>query len=257
MMVEKAVVRKPSKNFQNGITSADMGAPIIRVAQSQHDAYCRVLRECGVDVMVLEADQRFPDSTFIEDTAVLTEECAVIANPGEVTRRGEVAYVEKVLAESFPKIEYISTPGTLDGGDVCRAEDHFYIGLSGRTNLSGARQLENILAREGYTSSLIPLADFSPLLHLKSGIAYIGDNVMVAHQDFASLEQIKKHKIIWVKPDQAYAANCVRVNNFVLIAEGYPRVKKMIKGQGFNCIVLSMSEFQKMDGGLSCLSLRF
>lgn len=256
-MYKNAIVRKPGINLINGITTANLGSPLIKKALLQHENYCSALKKCGLELTVLEADLRYPDSTFVEDTAVIIERCAVIANPGAESRKGEEVEIKAALSGFYTKFYTISSPGTLDGGDVCEASSHFFIGISERTNEAGGRQLSEYLAREGYTSSFVNIRDTPSVLHLKSGMACLGDNTMVLIDDFADMDIFRGYNVIRVAPEENYASNCIRVNDFVLLAVGYPRLKDSIVNLGYECITLNMSEFRKMDGGLSCLSLRF
>ncbi len=132
-MYTKAIVRRPGRNFAEGITTSNLGKPDFEKALEQHSAYCNALTGCGLELIVLEADERYPDGCFVEDTAIVTSEVAVITRPGAASRMGEEAEISETLSE-FRKIETIKFPGTLDGGDVLRAENHFFIGISGRTN---------------------------------------------------------------------------------------------------------------------------
>ena len=128
----------PSASFACGLTSVDLGAPVLELALQQHEAYCRALEDCGLSLTRLDPDDRYPDSTFVEDAAVLTERGAVITRPGAATRVGEAEAIEHVLREHFPQLRAIHEPGTLDGGDVCEGRGHFFIGISRRTNAAGA-----------------------------------------------------------------------------------------------------------------------
>ena len=168
------------------------------------------------------------------------------------------------VSEIRPAIErfYFSTftieaPGTVDGGDICEAGDHFFIGLSHRTNEEGARQLTACLNAVGYTVSIVDIRSIQTILHLKSAISYIGDNTIIVMEEMAANPQFSRFDLLRVSAGESYAANCVRVNDRVLIAEGYPRLCNDLVIRSFAPLVLNMSEFQKMDGGLSCLSLRF
>ena len=205
----------------------------------------------------LDADLDHPDSTFVEDTAVLTARSAILTRPGARSREGEVAAMRPALRSFFPAMLEIEAPGTLDGGDICEADDRFFLGLSQRTNEEGARQLAAHLAREGYTSAVIDVRGMSSILHLKSGISYIGENTLVVMEEMADHELFEGYELIRVTEQESYAANCVRVNERVLVAAGYPMLTAELKARGFHPLELEMSEFQKMDGGLSCLSLRF
>jgi dimethylargininase len=255
--LRSAIVRTPGRNFAEGLTTVDLGVPDYDLALRQYARYCDALVECGLQVTKLDADLRYPDSTFVEDTAILTERGAVLTRPGADSRAGEVAAIAGVIRSLFPVALQIEAPGTLDGGDICEAEEHFFIGLSHRTNEEGARQLAVHLAALGYTFSTIDVRGMTSILHLKSGISYVGDNTMVAMDEMADDPRFQSYEVIRVSRDESYAANCVRVNERLLMAAGFPRVAAALASKGFDCVELEMSEFRKMDGGLSCLSLRF
>ena len=256
-MFKNAIVRTPGNNFADGLTTVTLGAPQFNKVLDQHALYCEALRHCGLQITTLDPDLRFPDSTFVEDTAVLTSQSAILTNPGAPSREGEVAAIVPALSKFFSSLPKIESPGTVDGGDICEAENHFFIGLSHRTNEEGARQLAAHLANEGYTSSCIDVRAMTTILHLKSGISYIGDNTLVVMEEMATQEQFSRYNRIVVPVEETYAANCIRVNDRVLFAAGYPRTAEQLRSSGFDPLLLDMSEFQKMDGGLSCLSLRF
>jgi dimethylargininase len=251
-----AIVRTPAENFAAGLTTSGLGAPDYQTALAQHRAYCQALRECGLALTVLPPDPQHPDSTFVEDAAIVTSRCAILTYPGAESRRGEVAGVRAALSPFYDRFYAITPPGTLDGGDVCEAGEHFFIGLSERTNEAGARQLAGFLEREGYTSTFVPATGIPGLLHLKSGIAFLGEGNLVAIDAFAGLAAFQGYRIVQVSPEESYAANCLRVGDRVLVAGGYPRLRQAIEELGYATLALEMSEFQKMDGGLSCLSLR-
>jgi dimethylargininase len=256
-LFNNAIVRIPGSNFADGLTTVELGVPDLKGVLDQHARYCEALQQCGLTVTTLAPDLDHPDSTFVEDTAVLTEKGAIFTRPGAASRVGEVTAIRDAVSRFFATAREIEAPGTLDGGDICEAEDHFFIGLSHRTNEEGARQLAVHLAAQGYTTSVIDVRAMTTILHLKSGISYIGDNTLVVMEEMAEDERFRKHELIRVSLQESYAANCVRVNDRVLVAAGYPHVTSELVAHGFNPLILDMSEFQKMDGGLSCLSLRF
>jgi len=257
MPIRQAIVRPPGANFADGLTTVDLGVPDVTRALAQHAAYCDALERCGVTLTRLPADPRHPDSTFVEDTAILTARRAILTRPGAPSRAGEVESIRAVLAGIDPERASISAPGTLDGGDVCEADGHFFIGVSRRTYEAGARQLGALLEEEGITSSTIDIRAVEGILHLKSGLACPGDGRLIAIEPLASRPELRKHEIIPVEAGETYAANCIRVNDCLLIAAGYPRLEAKLRGCGYPVCPLEMSEFEKMDGGLSCLSLRF
>lgn len=256
-MFTKAIVRAPSENFADGLTSVDLGVPDVEVAIKQHLAYCAALERCGLEVIRLDGDAEFPDSTFVEDTAVLTESCACITRPGAPSRLGEAGRVVETLERFYERLDHVQTPGTIDGGDVCQLERHFLIGISDRTNEEGARQLAKYLEAAGFTAATVDILETDGLLHLKSGIADLGDGRVLVTDALAGRRELERYEIVRVPDGEEYAANCIRVNDHLLIAAGFPKSKNALAGLGYNLIELEMSEFQKMDGGLSCLSLRF
>jgi dimethylargininase len=252
-----AIVRSPNTNFAYGLTTATTGTPNYDRAVEQHRAYCEALTACGLDLTRLPPDERYPDSTFIEDTAVVTPRGVIITRPGAQSRLGEVDSVDQVLRGFFSELRRIDAPGTLDAGDVCEAGDHFFIGVSKRTNEAGAKQLATFLGDWNYTASLIDIRDLSNILHLKSGLAFLGSNQLVLIDDLAEKKQFQDYSIIRVPTGEEYAANCLLINDKVLVPADFPSFEKRIQDLGYRTFALEMSEFQKMDGGLSCLSLRF
>ena len=202
-MFKHAIVRTPCPEMIHGITSATLGKPDYSTALNQHREYVEALRSLGLEITVLEPDSRYPDSTFVEDVALCTVGLSVITNPGAASRKGEQVDMERALGSFYDTIEHIEAPGTVEAGDVMMTGRHFYIGISDRTNHEGADQLIHILEKHQMTGEKIELKQ---LLHLKSGMSYLEDNI-----------------------EQA----------------GYPTIS------------LDVSEFEKLDGGLSCLSLRF
>ncbi len=238
----------------HGISTAGLGKPNYRKAIKQHDSYVDALLTCGLEVIVLDADEDFPDSTFVEDTAILTPKCAIITRPGVDSRKDEFLSVEPVIREFYNCVEFIRDPGTLEGGDIMMAGDHFYIGLSSRTNRKGAEQLLAILEKYGMSGSLVTLEN---LLHLKTGISYLGDQTIAATADFAKKIEFSHFRSIIIPREESYAANCVWINGHILLAEGFPKTRKAFEQANLRILTVDVSEFRKLDGGLSCLSLRF
>jgi dimethylargininase len=256
----RAIARLPGANFSAALSSAPAGnshRPELALALRQHAAYCAALESAGVEVAVLGADAAHPDAPFVEDTAIVTQRGAIIAHPGAASRVGEVDSIEAALGAELRVRARIEAPGTLDGGDVCEADGHYFIGISQRSNESGAQQLASHLAAWGYSSSLIDIRAVPALLHLKSGRAYLGERRLVVAEPLAAHPAFDGYEVIAVKPDEAYAANCIRVNDIVLIAAGYPIFQATLAAMGYRTVALDMSEFRKVDGGLSCLSLRW
>ncbi len=252
----RAIACPPSTAYAHGISTADLGAPELPRALAQHAAYCAALEALGVEVTLLPADPAHPDSTFVEDTAIVTPMAAILTRPGAASRAGEVTAIRPLLQQYCGDLAAIGAPGTLDGGDICQVESHVLIGLSDRTNEAGAEQLRRWLDGLGYSAETIDIRGNARLLHLKSGIAWIGRTDLVVVEALADHPALRHFRQLVVPDTDGYAANCVRVNDAVLMAAGYPDVIARVEALGLRVVALEMSEFQKMDGGLSCLSVR-
>ncbi|KAA3646789.1 MAG: N(G),N(G)-dimethylarginine dimethylaminohydrolase [Chloroflexi bacterium] len=253
-MFTRAIVRKPGQSMTDGLRDTDIGIPDHQLALVQHAAYVEALKACGLDVLVLEADESYPDSTFVEDTALLTKACAIITNPGALSRKGEIHSIKQVLSDYYDNIEEVIEPSTVEGGDIMMVGSHFYIGLSERTNEEGARQVIAYLEKYGFSGSTMSVGD---MLHLKSGVVYLEDNTIAATGEFVHQKEFEGFRVLEIAEDESYAANCIWVNGNVLVAKGYPKAAGTIADAGYPVIELDVSEFRKLDGGLSCLSLRF
>ncbi len=259
MNFQYAIVKKPASTYSQGITSGLFGVPDYELTLAQHQAYCQALEQCGVKVIVLPPDERFPDSTFVEDTAIVGKGFTVITNPGDDRRKGEIQAVEEAIKtiSFFERIYSIVLPGTVDGGDICEADGHYFIGISHRTNQAGAEQLAEFLSKEGFSSTFVDIRNIPSLLHLKSGMAYLRNGEMILVEELEHKDIFKNYVKIRVEPNESYAANCILVNDKLLFAQGFPKIQSILEKRGYDLMLLNMSEFRKMDGGLSCLSLRF
>ena len=253
----RALLRLPGRNFAAGISVSTEGAPCYETALAQHAGYLAALQSIGLTTQVLEADERFPDGTFVEDTAIATRHGAIITRPGADARLGEPAAIAAALARDFPALASIVAPGTVDGGDICETDAGVLIGISHRTNEEGARQLGAWLASVGLASIVLDIRGCAGLLHLKSGISYLGDGRLAVAPGLPDDPAFADYELVTLAPDESYAANCVRINERVLVADGYPRFADALVRLGYDPLPLPMSEFRKMDGGLSCLSIRF
>lgn len=253
-MFTQAIARKPGENFARGLTTnVSSQPPQYELLRKQHDNYLDTLISCGLKVTVLNPLPDHPDAYFVEDTAVVTPDVAVITNPGADPRKGEVESIARVLTD-FRNTERILAPGTLDGGDVLQVDNHFFIGVSQRTNKEGAEQLGRILEGFGNTWVTIPVGDG---LHFKSSVNYVGKNTLIVTPDFAENTELSGYNRIILERDEVYAANTLLVNDHLLTPAGFPSVRKRLEGLGCEIIELETSEMRKMDGGLTCLSIRF
>ncbi|MEZ5471655.1 MAG: arginine deiminase family protein [Marinicella sp.] len=253
-MFKHAIVKTPCANMVNGITEAGLGQPDYQLALQQHQQYIEALQQCGVEVSVLPADEQFPDSCFVEDPAVITQHGAIITHPGADSRKGETKAIEQALLNQGLDIQHIKAPGTLDGGDVMMVDKHFYIGLSDRTNQQGAQQLIGILEQQGMSGETV---EMNGLLHLKTGLSYLENNRLLVSQEMIGHPAFESFNLLTVPAAESYAANCIWINGQVIVPKGFPKSQAMIEQAGYSTIAVDVSEFRKLDGGLSCLSLRF
>jgi len=264
MRFTDALVRPPGRSLAQGLTTAGLGPPDHDRALEQHRRYCAALESAGLRVVRLAPDESHPDSTFVEDTAVVTPRGAILARPGAPSRRGEVASIradlERLMGGRDLPLAEILPPGTLDGGDICDAGGFYFIGLSDRTNEDGAQQLASWLATLGYDSALVDIRGGAAGLHLKSGLACVAPGLLVVMEDLAEHPSFRGWAQVRVPRGEEYAANCLRVNQALLVAANHPGLEGALRARetelGCAVVALEMSEFRKLDGGLTCLSLR-
>jgi dimethylargininase len=252
-MFTHAITRLPGVNFADGITTSHLGCPSYPLILEQHRAYRQALLSLGLDVIVLPAEPDYPDAYFVEDPALVTPKIAIVTYPGAPARQGEQVGLEPFLKYYRP-IYHIQPPGTVEGGDVLMVDDHFFIGLSERTNAEGAAQLMAFLRNAGHTAETI---EVSAGLHLKSSVNHLGKGVLLITRDLFDNPSFASYQKILVDDDEAYAANTLWVNGSLLVPRGFPKTRAKLAGLGMPIIDLDVSEVQKMDGGLTCMSLRF
>jgi len=252
-MFTHAICRKPGLNFSHGLTTVQGVKPEYALMMTQHDAYVDALKKLGLQVEVLEPLGEFPDAYFVEDAAIVTAELAIVTRPGAKARRGEAPALEPVLAKYRP-IAHIEAPGKLDGGDVLIIGHHALIGVSERSNPEGAEQLGELLEAKGYAWTAVPVAEG---LHFKSSVNWVGGKYLLVTEDFAGMDELEGFRQIVVDPAETYSANVLWINGTLLIPKGYPLTRKKLEGLGQPIVELDTSEARKMDGGLTCMSLRF
>ncbi len=252
-MFTHAITRKPGIDFAAGITSSPLGIPDYQLMLQQHAAYVDTLASLGLEVIELDPLSGYPDAYFVEDTAIVTPDVAIITRPGARSRRGEEKGVEPVLAQ-YRRIERIHAPGSVDGGDVLAVDGHFFIGISDRTNKQGAQQLGSILEKYGNTWIKVPVTSG---LHLKSSINYLENNTLLVTREFSDLSLLGGYEKIIVEDGEEYAGNTLALNGTLMMPSGFPKTRKKLRAAGYEIIELNVSEARKMDGGLTCMSLRF
>jgi len=252
-MFTRAITRLPGADFADGLTTVDLGRPDYATICRQHQAYCRTLGDLGVTVETLPALDGYPDAYFVEDPAIITEQVAIVTRPGAMSRRGEAQAIASAVAQHRP-VARIEPPGTLEGGDVLIVGKQVYVGLSARTNRAGIEQLADILAPQGFDVTGVPV---EAGLHLKSSVSLVAPNTLLVGPPLAKADAWNGLRRLLVPPDEDYAANALWINNHILMAKGFPATREQLDGLGLPIIEMEVSEARKMDGGLSCMSLRF
>lgn len=222
-------------------------------AVRQHEAYGRCLEELGMRVHTLPTEHELPDAVFVEDTAVVVDEVAVVTQMGAHARRAEVVSTAAALARHRP-VQRINSQGTLEGGDVVRIGRTLYVGLSTRTNRDGVEQLRRIL--EPFDYQVRPVA-VTGCLHLGTGVSCVGGNTLLANRSWVDISQFERFDVLDTAPGEPWAANTLLVNDTVLMPGGCPQTQRMLEERGFRVRVVDISELEKAEAGLTCLSLRF
>jgi dimethylargininase len=222
-------------------------------AQAQHHRYEKILESLGVRVISLPAEPALPDSMFVEDPAIVLDELAVILPLGTDSRRAESASLAQALAP-FRKLARVELPGALEGGDIQRIARKLYVGLSGRSNAEGHRQLAAILAPYGYDVISVRV---SGCLHLKSAVTHLGGKMLLANRDWFDTAPFSGYDWIDVDPLEPHAANALAVADTVIFPTSFPRTRARIEAAGFHVTLADISELQKAESGLTCSSLLF
>lgn len=247
-----ALTQTPSLRMDLGVRTyvGRTGLDFAR-ALSQHADYCRALVGCGAAVRVLEVNAHFPDGVFVEDTAVVLDEVAILAAMGTHSRRAEPAGVEQVLGE-YRELARIELPATLEGGDVLRIGKRLLVGLSSRTNAAGIAALTAIVNRHGYVVQAVPVKE---CLHLKTACTALPDGRLLVNPAWIDVAAIGGLDTIAVPALEPWAANLLLVGNTVVLAAAHERTAEQICKLGFETRSVDISEFAKAEGGVTCLSL--
>ena len=250
--VMRAICREVPETFDRAVVQSPSHEPIqAPVAQEQHRAYVRALEGLGLQVEVLPADPRFPDSCFVEDCAVVAEGVGLVARLGADSRRGEEPAIAAALAP-HARLETMSAPATLDGGDCLRLGKRWYVGRSQRTNAAGVARLRSVFAPLGFEVIEVRLHG---VLHLKCVCSRLDDETMLLADGSIPPEFFRDVRILRVPADEAYAANCLSVRGTVLMPAGFPATRRVVEATGFRVVELDHSEIRKADGAMTCLSI--
>jgi len=250
-----ALCRRPSNSVTKGLRAQDIGDPDQSLFVQHHQHYVDALRACDCKVTVLDALEEYPDSVFIEDAALCLAGTAIVLRPGAPSRFGESAALMPSLSTMFKQVTNLPGDGFVDGGDILVTDDEVLVGLSSRTNQAGFDALSELVTRLGYTIRKINTP--AEILHFKTDCGLLDSNTIFATRALAETGCFENYKVIVAPELESAVANLIRVNDTVLISDGYPETHTLLQDAGFKVVCLPNSEAAKIDGGLSCMSLRF
>jgi len=250
-----AITRTPPVSAVDGLRAEDVGNPDVALMMAHHDAYVHALKQAGLEVRVVDALEDFPDSLFVEDTALCLQEGAIVLRPGAPTRFGESLAMTPHLEEVYTEVRTLEGPGFIEGGDILTTESEILVGKSERTNSLGIEELRRSVADWGY---MVREVTTPPgVLHFKSDCSLLDGSTILSTPRLSRSGCFEGYTVIDVAEGEEPAANSIRVNDVVFMPRGFPVTAERVREAGFVVIELDNSECQKIDGGLSCLSLRF
>lgn len=251
----RAITRKPATSITSGLRAIDTGAPDLAQMMAAHDSYIATLRETGAEVIELPALPAYPDSVFVEDTALCLPKGAVLMRPGAPTRVGEVSEMAPVLYKLYNDVREIKGPGTIEGGDILVTSREILVGLSDRTDQAGVDELAALVCDWDYTVRTITIPD--GVLHFKTDCSLLDADTILSTQRLATSGCFDDYNVIYTAPGEEAAANAIRFNQYVVMAAGFPETAKRLRDSGYDVREIDNADCAKLDGGMSCLSLRF
>ena len=249
-----AITRKPSKSIVDGLRAVDTGTPDLDVFLAHHADYVAALKSTGATVTELDALEEYPDSVFVEDAALCLPEAAIAMRPGTPTRLGEAAVMAPILAKIYGDVISIED-GFIDGGDILTTEREILIGTSARTDSKGIEALRKIVSQWGYTVSEVKTPE--GVLHFKTDCSLLDENTILATKRLSASGVLDGYDVIHTADGEEACANAIRFNDLVLMPEGFPKTEATLLEAGYNVRKIGNTEAGKLDGGMSCLSLRF
>ena len=253
----KAIVRSPARSITDGLRAGDGPDPDPDTFQAEFSAYVTALEKAGVAVTRLPALEAFPDSVFIEDPALCLPKGAVVLRPGAESRIGEANELEPALRRQFADVRKLAGPGFVDGGDIMVTGSEVIAGLSARTNRTGYDELAAILKDWSYASRCVETPP--GVLHLKTASAILGEDIVLCTLQMAQSGVFDGYRLIETAPGEDAAANAIRVNDTVFVSAGFPQTTARIREAvpDVSVVELPTTQAALVDGGLSCMSLRF
>ena len=250
-----AITRKPSPSIIDGLRAVDIGAPDIAMFEQHHADYVALLKSTGAEVVELEALEAFPDSVFIEDDALCFQEGVVLMRPGAPSRLGEVNEIAPAIRALYKEVREIKGPGFIEGGDILVTEREVLVGRSARTDAAGIAELAELVADWGY--SVREVITPEGVLHFKTDCSLLDEEIILSTKRLATSGCFEGYRVIHVEEGEEACANAIRFNEFVIMPAGFSKTTEKLKAHGYNVREIGNSEAAKLDGGMSCLSLRF
>ena len=251
----RAITRLPARSIVDGLRAVDTGNPDYQQMLADHAHYVASLKQAGACVTELPALEDFPDSVFVEDDALCLPELAILMRPGAASRMGEVAHMAPVLAEFYETIESIDESGHIEGGDILTTASEILVGRSARTDAAGIAQLAGIVARHGYR--LREVMTPPGVLHFKTDCSLLDAETILATRRLDDSGCFSDYRVIHTADGEEAAANSIRYNDQLFVPAGFPRTLERLHDAGYQVVEINNSECAKIDGGMSCLSLRF
>lgn len=247
-----AITREVSSRFNEcEITHIDRTPIDVNIARVQHHEYVQALEKAGCQVIELPEEPDLPDSVFVEDTAFILPEVAVITRPGADSRKPETESIIQALTP-YRHLVHVTEPATVDGGDVLVLGKNIFIGLSTRSNVTAIEQLRNLLSDYGYKVIGVQLTD---CLHLKSAVTRVDDNTLLINKNWVDTSHFKSYKSIEIDSSEPFAANCLPVNGNIIYPTSFPKTRQKLEQQGFKLIQVNVDELAKAEGAVTCCSL--
>ncbi len=251
-----AITRRPAASITRGLRAVDIGRPDLALMQAHHADYIAALRSTGATVVELAALDAFPDSVFVEDTALCLPQGAIIMRPGAPSRLGEAAEMAPHLAALYAETRPIIGPDSyIEGGDILVTETEILVGRSARTNAMGIAEMTSLVAPWGH--KVREVVTPPGVLHFKTDCSLLDGETILSTERLAASGCFAGYKVIHTAPGEDAAANSIRFNDLVLVPAGFPATRDRITAAGFTVREIGNSECAKLDGGMSCLSLRF
>ena len=251
----RAVTRRPAASIGDGLRAEDIGTPDLQGMLAAHDAYVAALRSTGAEVIVLDPLEAYPDAQFVEDTALCLPQGAILMRPGAPSRAGEVAEMAPTLRALYEDVREIKAPGHVEGGDILVTGKEILVGRSDRTDAEGVAELAGIAAEWGH--ALREVVTPEGVLHFKTDCSLMDGETILSTRRLAASGCFDGYRVLPVPEGEEAAANAIRFNNLVLMADGFPRTAEMLDKAGYEVVQIDNRDCAKLDGGMSCLSLRF